>query len=58
MKKELPISGLMKDVTLHIRITGISLFKFRLWLGLQLIKLAGLIIGVNTKMEVKKDAER
>jgi hypothetical protein len=40
-----PMSEVMSGLTLNVRITGMKIAKVRLWLGVQLLKLATLVMG-------------
>jgi len=46
-----PISKLMSDVTMNVNLTGVRTWRVRVWLGIQLLKLAGRIIGCGIHIE-------
>lgn len=50
---KLRASDLLKSVTLTVKITGLRSFRVRVWLGVQLLKLAARIIGVG-KIEIEE----
>lgn len=43
----LKMSELSKQITLYVKLSGIREFKFRLWVGRQLIKLAAKIMRMG-----------
>lgn len=47
----LPISRVMKDVTVVVRVTGMTQWHARVWLGEQLLKLAATVMGCAVKVE-------
>lgn len=49
----LKISELAKEAALNveIKVTGLRWFRFRLWCGRQLLKLAARVIGCNIVIE-------
>jgi hypothetical protein len=51
-----PIGKIVRDnltLTVELRASGVRLFKFRAWLGAQIMKLAALVIGC--RIEIKGD---
>lgn len=48
----IPIDGVMAGLTLHVRVTGLNVFRARLWAGAQLMKLAALIIGCRVDVSL------
>ena len=39
------MARVMKETTINVRVTGMPALRVRLWLGTQLLKLAGAVIG-------------
>ena len=52
MKNTIAVSKVMKDVILNVTITGIVKFKVKLFLTIQLIKLAAWILGCEIQFEI------
>lgn len=50
---DLPVQTAVSGLTLQIRVTGIDVLRVRLWLGAQLMRLAGWIIGCNVEVEIE-----
>lgn len=48
----MPVSRVMKKVTMVVHVTGVRTWRVRLWLGTQLMRLAALTMGCG--FEVKK----
>ena len=46
----------MKDITIGVKVQGLRRFRFRLWLGQLLIRLAAIVIGCNIKIEDERGA--
>lgn len=47
----IPISSICKNMTMTVKISGLAAFKIRARIGVQLIKIAALIIGVGIRVE-------
>lgn len=50
----MPISRVTKDMTMTLTITGMRVFRWRLWLGMVLIRLAGLAMPFRVDVQVEK----
>ena len=50
--KSVDIKEATKNITLEIKITGYKMYKFRLWLGGKIMKVAGLVFPVHTDIEI------
>lgn len=46
----IPMSTVMRQMTLSIRITGAKTAAARMWLGAQIMKLAALVIGCQIEI--------
>lgn len=51
-----PVSSVLGDVTLRVRVTGLRVQAVRTWIGVQLLRCAAIAIGC--RLEVMFDAER
>lgn len=51
----IPIHDAVKDSTIYIDVTGMRSFRFRLWIGMQLFKLAAFVIGCGIKVDGLED---
>ena len=49
------MKDLAKDVTMNLKLKGVKMFCFRLWLGLQFIKIGAWISGVG--IDIEDDAD-
>jgi hypothetical protein len=47
----IPVSRVMHKITMQVNVTGMKTWRVRMWLGVQTMKLAALIMGCN--IEVK-----
>lgn len=47
-----PMSDVMKQCTVNVRLTGVRVWRVRLWIGCKLIKLASLVMGCGIRMDV------
>jgi hypothetical protein len=45
-----------KDITINIKLTGMKRFAVRMWIGVQIIRLAALILPTATEIEVETKA--
>jgi hypothetical protein len=45
LNARLPMSSVMKDVVLHVDMTGVTTWRIRVWLGTKLIVLAARVMG-------------
>ena len=52
MIKSVDMKEATKNITVEIKITGYKMYKFRLWLGGKIIKLAGLVFPMHTEIEI------
>lgn len=48
----IPISKVMEDLTFTIKISGLKVFKIRLWIASQIIKFASLVTRLNFDVDV------
>lgn len=53
-----PMSSVAKrmELTATIETTGMRMFRARMWCGIQLIKLAAIVMGVGIRVETPKRA--
>ena len=51
------IGKVMRGVTIKIKIKGIRIFKFRLWLGCQIMKLGAFVIGMPIEIDSEAKGE-
>lgn len=49
---DVPIGLVMRGITLHVRITGLRIWRVRMWLGMQLLQCAARIMGCGIRVEV------
>ena len=54
IKKIINVSEVIPDTCLEVIITGIIKFKVRLFLGMQLLKLAAWIIGCQIELSINE----
>jgi hypothetical protein len=54
MKPELYMRDVVGHMTLCLRLKGIRAFRWRLWLGLRLMRLAAAVIGAGLCIEARK----
>ncbi len=52
-----PLSKVMSSVTVKVTVTGVRVFKLRLWTGALLIKLAAIVIGCSSVVLVDSGKE-
>jgi hypothetical protein len=48
---EFPMRAAMHELTLEVEFTGVTAFKVRTWIAIQLIRLAGAVL--QCKVEIK-----
>lgn len=48
---DVPLSSVMKNMTLHVNITEVRSNKLRIWLGVKLIYVAALVMGTGFRVE-------
>ena len=48
---EFPMRAAMQELTLEVEFTGVTSFKVRAWIAVQLVKMASLVLGC--KIEIK-----
>ncbi len=53
MRAEIPMSDLCGRITLNVTVTGVRVFKARLWLGSRLFRLAAWVIGVGCEVKAE-----
>ena len=46
-----PVTSAVKNMTLNVNVTGLRAWKWRVWIGLRLIRIAALIIGCGFHVE-------
>ena len=51
-KVELPMTSIMKSVTLDVHITRQTEWKIRQWAGIQLLKLSAFVMGCGVRIEM------
>ena len=44
---------LMRQTTLSIAVTGVRCARFRLWLGVHIMRLAAAVIGCNVEVDMR-----
>lgn len=47
-----PISELTGSITVVVTVKGLRAFNMRVWLGIQIMKLAALVLPFETRVEV------
>ncbi len=47
-----PMSDLMRRMTVNVTITGLTVARWRLWMGTHIIRLAVRVIGCGLKIEL------
>lgn len=47
------MNDIAKTMSITIRVKGVSVFQFRMWLTMQLLKLAAMTAPVSTFLEVE-----
>ena len=45
------IGKVMREVTIKIKIKGVRIFKFRLWLGCRIMKIGAFVIGMPIEID-------
>lgn len=58
MNMNLPLSRVTKDLTIHVAITGLAVFKLRLWIAGRLLYLAAWILQCGIKIDIEKGIEK
>lgn len=48
---KVPMSDLMRRMTVNVTITGLAIARWRLWIGMHIIRLAVCVIGCGLKIE-------
>lgn len=48
-----PVQSVMRNITLHVNVTGVQTWRVRMWLGLQFIKLAAFTMGCGIEVTQK-----
>jgi hypothetical protein len=51
LRYKYPVAHAMRDVTLRVDVTGVRVWKFRLWLGGLLLQLAALVMGCGIRFD-------
>jgi len=46
-----PITSVVKNITLTVNVSGLRVWRWRVWLGLQLIQLAARVMGCGFRLE-------
>ena len=54
IKKTINVSNVIKNICLEVIITGIIKFKIRMYLGMQLLKLAAWVIGCQIELSINE----
>lgn len=49
---DVPIGPVMRGITLHVRVTGLRIWRVRMWLGMQLLQCAARIMGCGIRVEI------
>ena len=49
--KHINANDAVKDITLKVNITGLNVFRARLWIGSKLIKAGAFIVGCDIKID-------
>ena len=57
MSVDVNINKLSRHITLNVRIVGIRRFRARVWLGIQIIRLAVLVSGLGLVIENPNDVQ-
>ena len=45
----IPLQSVMKNITMHVEVTGVRTWKMRMWLALQCFRLGCWIAGMGLK---------
>ena len=51
---KLPMREVVDELTVSIVLSGVGVFRVRMWVGVKLIQLAMLVIGCKGEVEVRK----
>lgn len=51
MKIEIPARDAVREIKLDVRVTGLPVWRVRVWLGATLIKFGALVIGCSVEIE-------
>ena len=54
IKKTISVSEVIADTCLEVTITGVKTFKIRMYLGMQLLKLAAWVIGCQIELSINE----
>ncbi len=57
-KTQIPASEIANSLRLTVTITGVRRFRFRIWIGAQLIQLAALAIGCGIEIKIRRTPRR
>lgn len=52
---QVPISSAMRDVRVKVTMTGLAMFRFRLWLGAELIRIGARVAGCRCDIAIGGD---
>ena len=50
----IPISHITKDLTVHVRVTGMNVWRMRWWVASRLMFLAAAIAGCGIELDLEK----
>jgi hypothetical protein len=54
MTIKIPVSSVTNRLTVNIEVTGLRVWRVRLWLGTHLIGLAARVMGCNIHVDIPK----
>lgn len=52
---EISHQSVMRQITMHVRVVGMTSWRIRQWIGLRLLKLSARVMGCNIEIESSKD---
>ena len=55
LSANIPISHVMSNVTMTVKITGLGKWRFQVWLAIRLLKLAAFVLNVNIVLETTEE---
>jgi len=50
-----PIKRITEDLTVNVKVSGLNIWKVKLWVAKQLFKFASLITGLDIEVDIKHE---
>jgi len=49
----IPVSSVMRNVTMHVTVSGVRTLRVRLWLAVWILRLAALVAGCGIRVDTE-----